>query len=231
MLVEELREQVCRANLRLVSEGLVVQTWGNASGVDREKGLMVIKPSGVPYDEMTPRDMVVVSLETGEAVEGHFRPSSDTPTHLELYRAFAEIGGVAHTHSLYATAWAQSRREIPCLGMTHANFCRGPVPCTRPLRAEEITENYEADTGRVIAERFASLEPLWTPAVLVAEHGPFTWGPTPDEAVSAAVTLEHIARLASETLRIDPAPRPIPRELQEKHFLRQHGPEVPHGQS
>ncbi|MBN1942824.1 MAG: L-ribulose-5-phosphate 4-epimerase AraD [Phycisphaerae bacterium] len=229
--MEELKEQVCRANLRLAAEGLVMQTWGNVSGVDRDGGFVVIKPSGVPYDEMKPEHMVVVSLETGEVAEGDLRPSSDTPTHRVLYRALAGVGGVVHAHSLYATAWAQSRREIPCLGTTHADFCFGPIPCTRQLKPEEIAEDYEANTGKVIAERFASLDLKHTPAVLVAEHGPFAWGAGPDEAVTAAVTLEQVARLASETLRIDPSPRPIPRELQEKHFLRKHGPDAYYGQT
>jgi len=222
---------VCRANLRLVAEGLVMQTWGNVSGVDREGGFFVIKPSGVPYDDMKPEQMVVVSLETGDVVEGDLRPSSDTPTHLELYRAFAEVGSVVHAHSLYATAWAQAQHEIPCFGTTHADFCHGPVPCTRPLKAAEIDEEYEANTGRVIVERFRSIHPRQTPAVLVAEHGPFAWGVDPDQAVLTAVTLEQVARIASETLRIDPAVEPISRDLMEKHFLRKHGPDAYYGQT
>lgn len=230
-MLETLKERVCRANLRLVAEGLVMQTWGNVSGVDRQSGHIVIKPSGVPYDDMKPEQMVVVSLETGDVVEGDLRPSSDTPTHLELYRAFDEVGGVVHAHSLYAAAWSQAQHEIPCFGTTHADFCYGPVPCTRPLKPAEITEDYEANTGKVIVERFRSLDPRRTPAVLVAEHGPFAWGDDPDQAVLAAVTLEQVARIASETLRIDPSIEPISRDLMEKHFLRKHGPDAYYGQT
>lgn len=229
-MLEEMKDRVCKANLSLVAEGLVMQTWGNVSGVDRQGGFFVIKPSGVPYSQMKPENMVVISLETGEVVEGTLRPSSDTPTHLELYRAFDEIGGIVHAHSLYATAWAQAQREIPCFGTTHADFCYGPVPCTRPLKAAEINEEYEANTGRVIIERFRSLDSRRTPAVLVAEHGPFAWGVSPEEAVLAAVTLEQVARIASETLRIDPSTEPISRDLMEKHFLRKHGPDAYYGQ-
>jgi L-ribulose-5-phosphate 4-epimerase len=229
-MLEKLKEQVYRANLRLAAEGLVMQTWGNVSGVDRAGGHVVIKPSGVPYEEMKPEHMVVVSLATGKVAEGDLRPSSDTPTHRVLYQAFADIGGLVHAHSLYATAWAQARREIPCFGTTHADYFYGPVPCTRPLRAEEIADDYEANTGRVIAERFHSLDPRQMPAVLVAEHGPFAWGAGPDEAVSAAVTLEQVSRLATETLRVEPYPRPISQGLLDKHYLRKHGPEAYYGQ-
>jgi len=229
-VLEELKTQVCRANLKLATEGLVIQTWGNVSGVDRTGGNMVIKPSGVPYEAMTAEQMVVVSLQTGEVVEGELRPSSDTPTHLELYRAFESIGGVVHTHSFYATAWAQARREIPPLGTTHADYFRGAVPCTRPLRPEEIQTDYEANTGKVIAERLGRLDPLQTPGVLVASHGPFAWGATPDEAVQHAVILEHLAHLATETLRLEPYPRPISAVLLNKHFTRKHGPDAYYGQ-
>lgn len=229
-MLEDLKKQVCEANLRLVAEGLVVQTFGNVSGVDRAGGNVVIKPSGVPYDEMKPKHMVVVSLKTGKVVEGDLRPSSDTPSHIELYRALKGIGGVVHTHSLYATAWAQSCRELPVLGTTHADYFYGPVPITRTLTAEEVHRDYEANTGKVIVERFASLDPLQMPAVLVAGHGPFVWGPSPDKAVENAVALEYIAHLASETLRIDPYPKPIPGELLDKHFLRKHGPDAYYGQ-
>ena len=230
-MLEELKEKVCQANLRLVAEGLVLQTWGNVSGVDRHGGFVVIKPSGVPYDEMSPEHMAVVSLETGEVVEGDLKPSSDTPTHRELYRAFPEIGAVVHAHSLCATAWAQARREIPCLGTTHADFCHGPVPCTRPLKPEEIEPDYEINTGKVIVERFRALDPKAIPAVLVAEHGPFAWGADPAKAVTAAVTLEQVAGIASETLKIDPSAGPISRELLDKHFLRKHGPDAYYGQT
>ena len=229
-MLEDLKKDVCAANLKLVDEGLVVQTFGNVSGIDRAGGHVVIKPSGVAYEQMKPRNMVVVSLETGKVVEGDLRPSSDTPAHLELYRAFTEIGGVAHTHSLHASAWAQAQKEIVPLGTTHADYFYGPVPCTRPLNADEIREEYEANTGRVIVERFQGLACASLPGVLVAQHGPFTWGASPDEAVDNAVRLEYIARLASETIRIEPYPAPAPRELLRKHFLRKHGPTAYYGQ-
>lgn len=219
-----------RANLDLVTEGLVIQTWGNASGVDRGQGLVVIKPSGVPYAKLRPAHMTVVSLETGEVVEGRLSPSSDTPTHLVLYRAFAGVGGVVHTHSLFATAWAQAQREIPALGTTHADYWHGPVPCTRPLRAAEIRAAYEANTGHVMVERFRGLDPLARPGVLVASHGPFAWGATVAKAVENAVVLEHLARLASETLALDRRVRAMPRPLLDKHFLRKHGPGAYYGQ-
>jgi len=229
-MLERLKEQVCRGNLRVVREGLVILTWGNVSGIDREQALVVIKPSGVAYDEMTPDHMVVVSLGSGEVVEGTFRPSSDTPTHLELYRAFKGIGGIVHTHSLYATAWAQAQQEIPVLGTTHADHFCGPVPCTRFMTKEEIESDYELNTGRVIVERFAGLDPLHIPAVLVAGHGPFTWGASVEEAVENALVLEYVARMASETLRVNPAARPIEDVLLDKHFLRKHGPTAYYGQ-
>lgn len=229
-MLDALKESVCQANLRLVSEGLVVGTWGNVSGVDRQAGVMVIKPSGVAYDGMEASQMVCVSLESGEAVEGDLRPSSDSPTHLELYRAFGELGGVVHTHSLYATAWAQARKALPALGTTHADYFYGDVPCTRMLTPEEIAEQYEANTGKVIVERFADLEPMQVPAVLVADHGPFAWGADPAGAVDNAAVLEHLARLASETVRVDPYPCPVAPELLDKHFLRKHGPGAYYGQ-
>jgi L-ribulose-5-phosphate 4-epimerase len=228
--VERLKEEVCRANLDLVEKGLVIETWGNASGIDRERGLVAIKPSGVPYDRMRPKDMVVVSLETGEVIDGRLKPSSDTPTHLVLYRAFPAIGGVAHTHSLHATAWAQARRDLPAYGTTQADYWHGFVPCTRLLTPEEIASDYEARTGDVIVERFEGLDPLAHPAVLVASHGPFTWGRDVEEAVHNAGVLEFVARLASETLRIDPGTAPMQPELTDKHFLRKHGPGAYYGQ-
>jgi L-ribulose-5-phosphate 4-epimerase len=230
MSLKELKEAVWEANLQLVREGLVLQTWGNASAVDRDRGLVVIKPSGVPYDQMKPGHMVVVSLETGQTVEGTLRPSSDTPTHLVLYRAFAQIGGVVHTHSLYATAWAQACRSIPCYGTTQADYWFGEVPCTRAMKPAEIRRDYEANTGHVIVETFRGRDPLQQPAVLVASHGPFTWGRHVHEAVHNAVVLEFVARLASETLRIHPRVRPVTRALLEKHFLRKHGPGAYYGQ-
>lgn len=229
-MLEKLKRRVCEANLRLVAEGLVAQTFGNASAVDRQSGNVVIKPSGVKYDRMKPAHMVVVSLETGRVVEGRLNPSSDTPTHLVLYRAFPKIGGVAHTHSFYATAWAQARLKIPALGTTHADYFRGPVPCTRLMTAREIRGDYEANTGEVIVERFAELDCLTCPAVLVASHGPFAWGRSVEDAVLHAVVVEHLARLASETFRIDPAARSMQRALLEKHFLRKHGPTAYYGQ-
>jgi L-ribulose-5-phosphate 4-epimerase len=228
--LSELKRQVCQANLDLVREGLVVQTFGNVSGIDRERGWVVIKPSGVPYDRMRPQHMVVVSLATGKVVAGKLKPSSDTPTHLVLYRAFPDVGGVVHTHSLCATAWAQARRAIPPLGTTHADYFGGPVPCTRPLRPREIREAYEANTGYVIVERFARRKPLDFPGVLVASHGPFAWGTTPEDAVHHAVVIEFLARLASETLRVEPATRPMAAALHHKHFSRKHGSGAYYGQ-
>ena len=229
-MLEELKKDVCQANLDLVKEGLVIQTWGNASGIDRERRLVVIKPSGVPYASMKPQHMVVVSLETGKVVDGYLKPSSDTPTHLVLYRAFPKIGGIVHTHSLHATAWAQARRAIPAYGTTQADYWYGDVPCTRLLTAQEIKSDYEANTGRVIVETFKKMDPLQHPAVLVASHGPFTWGRNVDDAVHNAVVLEFIARLASETLRINPKTRPMQPVLLDKHFLRKHGPKAYYGQ-
>lgn len=229
-MLEQLKTQVCQANLALVAEGLVIQTWGNASGVDRQRGLMAIKPSGVPYDGMKPGHMVLVSLADGKVVEGKLKPSSDTPTHLELYRAFSEIGGVVHTHSLYATAWAQARRTIPSYGTTQADYWFGDVPCTRPMTAAEIKNDYEKNTGAVIIETFRNMNPMEHPAVLVASHGPFTWGKTPADAVHNAGVLEFVARLASETLRINPKTRPMQNVLLNKHFLRKHGTGAYYGQ-
>lgn len=229
-MLEELKAEVCRANCDLVSHGLVVETWGNASAIDRERGCMVIKPSGISYNGMTPEHMIVVALENGKVLEGSLKPSSDTPTHLVLYRAFPEIGGVVHTHSLYATAWAQARRSIPSYGTTQADYWYGEVPCTRILTAAEIRSDYEANTGKVIVERFKNLEPLEHPAVLVASHGPFTWGQSVKDAVGNAVVLEFVARLASETLRINPNARPMQPALLDKHFLRKHGPGAYYGQ-
>ena len=229
-MLESLKKEVCGANLRLVAEGLVVQTWGNVSAIDRQRGLVVIKPSGVAYDQMKPGHMVVVSLKTGAVVEGDLNPSSDTPTHLELYRAFPGIGGVVHTHSLYATAWAQARREIPAFGTTHADYYHGTVPCTRALTGKEITGDYEVNTGRVIVERFTSLDSASFPGVLVASHGPFTWGKSAQAAVDSAVVLEFLCKLASETLRIAPVTRAVPRVLLDKHYLRKHGSKAYYGQ-
>jgi L-ribulose-5-phosphate 4-epimerase len=229
-MLEKLKAQVCQANLDLVKEGLVVQTFGNASGIDRQLGLIVIKPSGVHYHSMKPEHMVVVSLDRGHVVEGNLKPSSDMPTHRALYGELKNIGGIVHTHSLHATAWAQARRQIPALGTTHADYFAGPVPCTRRMRALEIKGDYETNTGLVIIERFAGLDPLDVPGVLVASHGPFAWGQTVAEAVRHAVVLEFLARLASETLRLNPKTNPLPPVLLDKHFLRKHGPGAYYGQ-
>jgi L-ribulose-5-phosphate 4-epimerase len=229
-MLEDLKRAVCEANLKLVKQGLVIQTWGNASAVDRDKGVIVIKPSGVSYDGMKPEHMVTVSLETGKVVEGSLKPSSDTPTHLVLYRAFKEIGGVVHTHSLYATAWAQARSGIPSYGTTQADYWFGDVPCTRLMTPKEIKNEYEANTGKVIVETFKKLDPMQHPAVLVASHGPFTWGADVDGAVHNAEVLEFVARLASETLRVNPKLKPMQSVLLDKHFLRKHGPKAYYGQ-
>ncbi len=231
-MLEELKRQVCEANLDLVREGLVIQTWGNASAIDRERGLVVIKPSGVPYANMKPEHMVVVSLGDGKVVEGNLKPSSDTPTHLVLYRAFPKIGGVVHTHSLQATAWAQACKPLLAYGTTQADYWYGEVPCTRKMTAAEIKTNYEANTGHVIVETFKKLkfDPMQHPAVLVASHGPFTWGADVSDAVHNASVLEFVARLNGETLRINPKIKPMQPVLLDKHFLRKHGPKAYYGQ-
>ena len=230
-MLESLKKAVCQGNLDLVKAGLVLGTWGNVSGVDRAGGRMVIKPSGVSYDRMKPGQMVVVSLDSGNVGEGKFKPSSDTETHLALYRAFESIGGIAHTHSLHATAWAQACRPIPALGTTHADYFHGPVPCTRALAAREISADYELNTGRVIIERFAKLDIRQHPGVLVASHGPFTWGADAIEAAHNAEVLEFIARLAAETVALNPKAPPIFAGLLDKHFFRKHGPGATYGQT
>jgi len=231
-MLEKLKAQVCQANLDLVAKGLVIESWGNASGIDRERGLVVIKPSGVPYDGMLPKHMVVVSLADGKVVEGNLKPSSDTATHLVLYRAFPKIGGVVHTHSLFATAWSQAQRGLPSYGTTQADYWYGDVPCTRLLKPTEIKNDYEANTGKVIVETFKKLkfDPLQHPAVLVASHGPFTWGKDVANAVHNAGVLEFIAQLASETLKINPKLKPMQSVLLDKHFLRKHGANAYYGQ-
>jgi L-ribulose-5-phosphate 4-epimerase len=229
-VIESLKREVWQANLDLVREGLVVQTWGNVSGVDRARGLMVIKPSGIAYDKLKSSHMVVVSLATGKIVDGQLRPSSDTPTHLILYRKFKGIGGIAHTHSLHATAWAQAGKGIPVFGTTHADYWHGEVPVTRQLRPAEIKKDYEENTGLAIVERFKGLDLLHIPAALVASHGPFAWGKNAADAVHNAAVLEFVARLAAETLFLNPKTRPIPRVLLDKHFLRKHGPAAYYGQ-
>jgi len=229
-MLEKLKAEVCRANLDLVAQGLVIQTWGNVSGIDRERGLVVIKPSGVPYETMKPKHMVVVSLASDKVVEGKLKPSSDTDTHLILYRAFKKIGGIVHTHSLYATAWAQACKGLPAYGTTQADYWYGDVPCTRKLKPAEIKNDYEANTGKVIVETFRGFDPLQHPAVLVASHGPFAWGKNVAEAVHNAGVLEFVSRLASETLRINPKVKPMQSALLGKHFLRKHGPGATYGQ-
>mgnify|MGYP006287598719 CR=1 FL=1 len=227
---ERLRESVCRANLELVSQGLVVLTWGNVSGIDRDAGVIAIKPSGVDYDELTPEEIVLLDLR-GNILEGDLKPSSDTPTHLELYRSFEKIGGIVHTHSTYATMWAQAQREIPCFGTTHADSFFGSVPVTDALTAEEIRSDYEANTGKVIVRRFANTDPSAVPSVLVANHGPFVWGNDAAGAVENAIVLEQIAHMALGTIRINPQQGAISRALLDKHFLRKHGDNAYYGQS
>lgn len=229
MLLRPLREEVLEANLELIRRGLVIYTFGNASGIDRDLGLVVIKPSGVPFDELVPENLVVTDLQ-GRVLEGDLRPSSDLPTHLALYRAFPGIGGVVHTHSRYATAWAQACREIPCLGTTHADYFHGPVPVTEPLTQQEIEGDYERHTGEVIVRRFADTDPLEMPAVLVAGHGPFCWGKSPREAAEHAVLLEEVATLAYFTVVLNPAAGPISTALRDKHFYRKHGAAAYYGQ-
>ena len=229
MILESLRAEVCEANLEVVRRGLVLYSFGNASGISRREGLVVIKPSGVPYDTLRPEDLVITDLD-GRVVEGNLNPSSDLPTHLALYRAFPAIGGVVHTHSRYATAWAQAGREIPCLGTTHADYFHGPVPVTEVMRPDEIESQYEWNTGQVILRRFDGLDPMAKPGVLVAGHAPFAWGRTPAEAAHNAVALEEIACLAYHALTINPAASAISDALRDKHFLRKHGPNAYYGQ-
>ena len=229
-MLERLKRAVCQANLDLVKAGLAVQTWGNASGIDRQRGLVVIKPSGVPYQGMMPKHMVVVSLESGKVVEGRLKPSSDTATHLVLYRAFPGIGGIVHTHSLHATAWAQAKKDLPSYGTTQADYWYGDVPCTHLLTPAEIRSDYVANTGQVIVERFRKLDPMEHPGVLVASHAPFAWGKHVADAVHNAEVLEFVARLASETLRINPQIKPMQSALLDKHFLRKHGAQATYGQ-
>ncbi|MBQ6254675.1 MAG: L-ribulose-5-phosphate 4-epimerase [Bacteroidales bacterium] len=236
-MLEELKHIVWQANLELVRRGLVLYTWGNASAIDRAGGLVVIKPSGVPYDSMTPEDMVVVDLK-GNAVEGKYRPSSDTPTHLVLYQAFPNIGGVVHTHSTYATSWAQAGLDIPNLGTTHSDYFRLDIPCTRDMRKSEVFGEYEKETGNVIVERFKGIDPDDTPAALVKNHGPFTWGADADSAVHNAVVLEEVAKMAYISLVVnmasaqgfDPGHLRVKKWLVEKHYSRKHGPAAYYGQ-
>ncbi len=231
-MLEQLKQEVYEANMLLPKYHLVTFTWGNVSGIDREKGLFVIKPSGVDYDKLTPDSMVVVNLE-GEVVEGDYRPSSDTPTHVVLYNRFQEIGGVVHTHSPWATSWAQAGRGIPCYGTRQADYLYGQVPCVRTLTKEEIETAYEKNTGVLIADEFERLavDYLATPAVLCKNHGPFTWGKDAKEAVHNAVVLEEVAKMAARCEQIDPKVNPAPQELQDKHYYRKHGKNAYYGQS
>ena len=229
MLLPELRREVLEANLELVHKGLVLFTFGNASGISREKGLVVIKPSGIPYEKMKPADLVVTDL-SGKIVEGNLRPSSDLPTHLILYKSFPNIGGVSHTHSEYATAWAQARRPIPCFGTTHADTFHGPVPVTAELKDSEISEAYEENTGHAIVRTFHNTDYTAIPAVLVANHAPFTWGPDAGASAHNAVILEFVARMAYFTLGINTEAGAIGRALHNKHFLRKHGKDAYYGQ-
>jgi L-ribulose-5-phosphate 4-epimerase len=229
-MLQHLKEQVLEANLELVRQGLVLYTFGNASGISRSEGLVVIKPSGVPYKDMRPEHLVVADL-LGNIVEGHLRPSSDLPTHLVLYREFPEVGGIAHTHSEYATAWAQARKPIPCFGTTHADYFHGPVPVTSEMSDSEIAEGYEKNTGDVIVRSLQSDSPLALPGILVANHGPFTWGKDAREAAHNAVILESIARMAYLTLGINATAQPVGTALHNKHYLRKHGKDAYYGQS
>ena len=228
-MLESLKEQVCKANLSLPAHGLITLTWGNVSGIDRKKGLVVIKPSGIPYDGMQSSDMVVVGLD-GNVVEGQHRPSSDTPTHLWLYKQFREIGGITHTHSPWATAFAQAGLSIGAYGTTHADYFYGEIPCTRSLNQEEIEGEYELQTGKVITETFSEIEPISMPGVLVMSHGPFTWGKDAGESAVHSVVLEELARMALLTRFLNPAIGPVDQFLLDKHYLRKHGANAYYGQ-
>ena len=231
LMLETLKQAVWAANMELPRRGLVVYTWGNVSGIDREKGLVVIKPSGVEYEQLTPEKLVVLDLE-GHIAEGDLNPSSDTKTHLELYKAFPALGGIVHTHSPYAAAWAQAGEDIPCYGTTHADYFYGPVPCTRGLTKEELDEDYEKNTGKVIVETFRArgIDPVHVPAVICRGHGPFAFGKTAAEAVYHAAVLEEVAKMALLTRQVAPQAQPAPAHLVEKHFLRKHGPNAYYGQ-
>ena len=228
-MLDELKRRVLEANLELPARGLVTYTWGNVSGIDRDSGLIVIKASGVKYEEMKLEHMVVLNLE-GKVVEGGYRPSSDSPTHLSLYKAFPGTGGIVHTHSTWATAWAQAGRGIPCYGTTHADYFYGEVPCTRTVSDKEIQGEYELETGNVIVETFKGKDPEYVPGVLVKSHGPFTWGRNPEDAVHNSVVLEEIARMSHASLLLQPGLGPVPQALLDRHFLRKHGKNAYYGQ-
>ena len=229
-MLEELKKRVCQANLLLPKHGLVTFTWGNVSGIDREKGLVVIKPSGVEYDGMTAEDMVVVELAAGRVVEGKWRPSSDTPTHLALYQSFPGIGGIVHTHSRWATSWAQAGKAIPAYGTTHGDYFYGEIPCTRRMTPQEIEGEYERETGKVIVESVREGQAQQVPAVLVHSHGPFAWGKDPQDAVHNAVVLEALAFMAFHTRAINPHAEAMQQELLDRHYLRKHGKDAYYGQ-
>lgn len=231
-MLESLKKAVYNANMELVQHRLVIYTWGNVSGIDRERGIFAIKPSGVDYAELSPEKMVLVDLD-GKVVEGGLRPSSDTSTHLELYRRFPQIGGITHTHSTHAVAFAQARMDIPCYGTTHADYFAGAIPCTRDLTPDEVDGDYEAATGRVIAETFAArgIDPMHTPAVLCANHGPFAWGKDAAQSVYHAAVLEEVAKMVILTRTLDRDAKPAPEYVQRKHFLRKHGPNAYYGQN
>ena len=231
-MYRKLKERVYEANMELFHRKLIVYTWGNVSEVDREKGVMAIKPSGVPYEELKPEMMVIQSLETGEVLSEGYRPSTDAPTHLAIYRAFEEVGGMVHTHSTCATAWAQAGLAIPCMGTTHADYFHGPVPCARSLTPEEVNAGYEHNTGVVIVETFQTrgINPVHVPGVICRNHGPFAWGKDAAQAVYHAVVLEEVARMALYTVQVDPDAAPAPAHVLEKHFQRKHGPNAYYGQ-
>ena len=231
-MLEELKKEVYEANMMLPKHGLVTFTWGNVSGIDREKGLFVIKPSGVDYDKLSPEDMVVMDLD-GNKVEGRYKPSSDTPTHVEIYRGFPEVGGVVHTHSSRATSWAQAGRGIPCYGTTHADYMYGEIPCVRTLTQEEIDAGYEKNTGVLIVDYFKAnnIDVVAMPAVLCKNHGPFAWGKDAHEAVHNAVVLDEVAKMAARCELINPKNKPAPQELQDKHYFRKHGANAYYGQN
>lgn len=229
-MLKKLKKQVLNANLMLPKYHMVTFTWGNVSGIDRERGLVVIKPSGVDYDRLTYEDMVVVDLQTGERVEGAYRPSSDTPTHLALYRAFSQIGGIVHTHSRWATVYAQAGRSIPAMGTTHGDYFYGDIPCTRRMTAAEIRGNYELETGNVIVETFSARDPSFIPGVIVHSHGPFAWGADPAEAVHNAVVMEEVAFMAWHSAMLEPSAGRMQQELLDRHYLRKHGKDAYYGQ-
>ena len=231
-MLEELRQQVYEANMELPERGLVTYTWGNVSGIDRKSGLLAIKPSGVEYEDLTPESLVILDLE-GNIIEGNLKPSSDTKTHIELYKAFPSIGGIVHTHSPYAVAWAQAGEDIPCYGTTHADYFYGSIPCARHLTPEEIEEDYEKGTGTVIIETFTErgIDPAHVPAVICMSHGPFAWGKDAQAAVYHAVVLEEVAKMALLTRQVKADSLPAPQHVQNKHFMRKHGPNAYYGQN